>query len=173
MQTSNNYIYAYYQAIKNGSVVVGKFIRTWYEIVVHGIETGKYIFDAHKANRAIAFIERYCHHHEGALAPNRIKLELWQKAFLSVLFGIVEEDGSRVFRECVLIIGRKNGKTLLSAAISAYATYADGEHGARTYFCAPKLDQARLCYEGFYQTVLQEPEMSSITQKRRTDMYVA
>ena len=75
-----NYIYTYYQQIKDGSVVVGRWIKLWYEIVVKKIESKEYTYDAKAAAHAINFIENYCRHHEGALAPNRVTLEVWQKA---------------------------------------------------------------------------------------------
>jgi len=169
---NENFILAYYQQITDGTVTVGRWIREWYAYVVNCIEKGEFLFDQKKANRAVKFIERYCHHHEGAMAPGRIKLELWQKAMISVMFGCLDESGARQFREVFVVMGRKNGKTLLAAAISAYMTYMDGEYGARVYFCAPKLDQARLCYDAFYQMILKEPDMASGTRKRRTDIYV-
>ena len=107
----NNPIFEYYQAIKDGTVTVGKWIRIWYEMIVHGIEDGTYIYNAKEANRTIRFIETFAHHHEGPKAPGLIKLELWQKAFEAVIFGIYDHDGHRQFREVVLIVGRKNGKT--------------------------------------------------------------
>jgi phage terminase large subunit-like protein len=70
-------------------------------------------------------------------------------------------------------IGRKNGKTLLAAAIAAYMMYMDGEYGARVYMVAPKLDQSRLCFNAFQQMIMKEPELNDITKKRRTDIYVA
>ena len=169
----NNHILEYYQAITDGSVVVGRWVRDLYAKIVRDLEAKEYFFDAKKAGRAIRFIEGFCRHHEGALAPGLIRLELWQKAFVSCLFGLVDEDGSRHYREVVLLIGRKNGKTLLAAAIAACMTYIDGEYGARVYFCAPKLDQARLCYEAYYQMLQKEPELSSLAKKRRTDIYIA
>ena len=71
-----------------------------------------------------------------------------------------------------MIVGRKNGKTLFAAAISEYMAFLDGEHGARIYFCAPKLKQARFCYDAFTQSVMQEPELRSMIRKRRTDIYI-
>lgn len=168
----NNFILEYYQAIKDGSVVVGKWVALWYEKIVKGIENGTYIFDVKKASKAIRFIENFCRHHEGKLAPQLIKLELWQKAMLSVLFGIVDADGVRVFRESLIVIGRKNGKTLLAAAIAAYMLFVDGEYGARIYFTAPKLQQSALCYDAFFQMIAKENELATLTQKRRTDVYV-
>ena len=167
-----NPILEYYQAIVSGAVVVGKWVRMLYTTVVRALEDQEYQYDARKAGRAIRFIEGFCRHHEGVLAPGKIRLELWQKAFIACLFGLVDADGSRHFREVVLIIGRKNGKTLLAAAIAACAVYIDGEYGARVYFCAPKLDQARLCYEAFFQMIQKEPELGQMAKKRRTDIYI-
>lgn len=172
LSSSMNEIYAYYQAIKDGSLTVGRWVRLAYEYIVNGLEKGLFFFDAKKANRAIKFIETFCHHHEGALAPKLIKLELWQKALISIIFGIVDADGLRQFREVFFVVGRKNGKTLLAAAIAEYMTFLDGEYGGRIYFAAPKLEQANLCFEAYHQMILQEPELSALAQKRRTDIYV-
>ena len=168
-----DYILTYYQQICDGTETVGHWIREWYAMIVTGLQEKRFFFDRKKAAKAIRFIEAFCRHHEGPLAPKLIKLELWQKAFLSVVFGIVDEEGFRQFREIVLEIARKNGKTLLAAAIAAYMMYMDGEYGARVYFVAPKLDQSKLCFNAFQQMIMKEPELSDITKKRRTDIYVA
>lgn len=168
-----NYIYEYYQKIQDGSETVGKWVRLWYEFVVKGLEKKSFFFNQKKANAAIVFVENFCRHHEGELAPEKIKLELWQKAFLSVVFGVLDSDGHRQFREVVLIVARKNGKTLFAAAIANYCMFLDGEYGGRIYFAAPKLEQANLCYEAFLQTIYHEPALDVMAKKRRTDVYVA
>ena len=168
-----NYILEYYQAITDGSVTAGHWIREWYRIIVDGLQQKRWFFNQKKANMAVRFIQTFCRHHEGALAPGRIKLELWQKAFISVIFGILDDDGYRQFREILLLEGRKNGKTLIAAAINACVLYMDPDYGKRLYFVAPKLAQARLCYEALYQMIQKEPELSEITKKRRTDIYIA
>ena len=170
---SKNYILIYYQQIKDGSVTVGHWVEKWYEYIVHGLEAKQFFFDQKKAARAIAFIQQYCRHHEGPLAPQLITLEIWQKALISVIFGIMDKDGLRQFRECFVVIGRKNGKTLMDAAIAAYMMYADGEYGGRAYFVASRLDQSRLAFEAFYQMVSKEPKLAAKTKKRRTDVYIA
>lgn len=169
----NNYIYDYYQKIKEGSITVGKWVRMWYEQIIKGLESRAFFYDHKKAKKAIIFVESFCHHHEGALAPQLLKLELWQKAMLSVIFGIVDDTGARQFREVVCIVARKNGKTLFAAAIAEYCFFLDGEYGARIYFAAPKLKQANLCYNALYQTIQQEPELNALATKRRTDIYIA
>lgn len=169
----NNYIYEYYQKIQEGSIVVGKWIKVWYEYIVKGLEQGNFYFAPKKANKAIKFIETFCRHHEGALAPQLIRLELWQKAFVSVVFGIMDQNGTRQFREIVCVVARKNGKTLFAAGVSEYCMFLDGEYGARIYFAAPKLEQAALCYDAFFQMIDKDPELSTMTKKRRSDVYVA
>ena len=168
----NNYIYEYYQGIKDGTIVVGHWIRAWYELIIKGLENKSFYFDKKKRNKAVKFIESFCRHHEGSLAPNLLKLELWQKALVSVLFGIMDEKGNRQFRESVVIIGRKNGKTLLRSRIRCYMRFMDGEYGARIYFVAPKLEQANLCYNALYEMIRKEPELETLSKKRRTDIYI-
>ena len=168
----NNYIFEYYQGIQDGTIAVGNWIRLWYEYIIKGLEDGSFFYAPKKAKSCIVFAENFCRHHEGALAPGLIKLELWEKAFLSVIFGIVDKDGNRQFREILLVVGRKNGKTLLAAIVSAYLAFMDGEYGARIYMAAPKLEQARLCFDAFFQMVQKEPRLAELAQKRRTDVFI-
>lgn len=169
----DNYILAYYQQIKDGSIKVNKWVRLLYSQIVKGLEDGSFYYSNKLATKAVRFIETFCHHHEGELAPGLLKLELWQKALVSLIFGIVDESGSRQFREVFSVVGRKNGKTLLAAAIAEYCTFLDGEYGGRIYFAAPKLEQARLCFDAYHQMIIQEPELSAMAKKRRTDIYIA
>ena len=123
-----NYIQEYQHRIQTGEIIVGKWVRLLYDKVTAGLRDGLFYLDAKKANRAIDFIENFCHHCEGR--DDLITLELWQKAAVSLMFGIVDEDGLRIFREVVIIMGRKNGKSLFASACIAYMAYLDGEYGA-------------------------------------------
>ena len=169
----NNYILEYYQGIKDGSIVTSKWIALVYEIVVRGLEEKRWSFDQKKANKAIRFIESRCHHSEGRLAPKKLKLELWQKAIVSVIFGILGDDGYRQFRECIIVVGRKNGKTLFASAIMEYMIYCDGEYGAKAFCLAPKVEQADIVYSAFWQSVQLEPELKAKTKHRKADIYIA
>ena len=168
----DNYILAYYQQIKSGAVKVGKWVETLYSMIIKGLEDGSFFYEQKLATKAIRFIESFCHHHEGELAPGLLRLELWQKALVSLIFGITDSTGARQFREVFFVVGRKNGKTLLAAAIAEYCTFLDGEYGGRIYFAAPKLEQAALCFDAYQQMILQEPELSAMAKKRRTDIYI-
>lgn len=168
----NNYIFSYYQKIKDGSITVGHWVLLFYEIMVQGIEDGVYIFNQGKANRAVKFIETFCRHNKGKLAPKRFILSLWEKAFISCLYGIVDENDHRMFREIALFVGRKCGKTLLAAAIIAYEVYVDGEFGSEIYCVAPKLDQSDLVFSAWEFTVHKNPELDRRTRKRKNDYIV-
>ena len=166
-----NYIFAYWEAIQKGQVTVGKWIKIIYQILVEGLQNGTWLFNEQKANKAINFIENFCHHSEGR--NDLLKLELWQKAIVSAIFGIIDPaTGYRQFREVFIVVARKNGKSLFAAAISAYMAYIDGEYGAKIYFLAPKLDQANLVYDAFYQIVQSDDELDCITKKRQSDIYI-
>lgn len=169
---TDNYILKYYQAIKDGSITVGKYIDQLYTYIVKGLEDKSFFYDHKKAIKAIRFIESFCHHSKGSLAPQLIKLELWQKALISLIFGIVDADGLRQFREVVIVVGRKCGKSLLASGIAENMAYADGEFGADIYFLAPKLDQADIVFNDFCQSVMAEPELMSLTKSRKTDWYI-
>ena len=166
----NNYIFEYYQAMQDGSIVVGKWIRMFFEYIVKGLQTQSFFFNQKKANKAIRFIENFCHHCEGR--DDLLKLELWQKAIVSIVFGVIDKDGSRQFREVVVIIGRKNGKSLFAAAVIAYCVFLDGEYGAKAFCVAPKLDQADLVYSSFWQTIAKEPELAALVKRRKSDFYI-
>ena len=166
----NNYINEYYQKIKDGSLVAGKWIIALYEYIQEGLQAKSFFYDAKKANKAIKFIENYCHHSKGR--NDLIKLELWQKALISTIFGIVDDKGLRQFREVVLIISRKQGKSLIAAAIIEYMTFMDDEFGAETYCIAPKVEQADIVYSCFFQMCQQEEEIKAMIRSRKSDLYV-
>ena len=156
--TSHNYIYEYYQQIKDGTAHVGRWIKLIYEYIVTGLEEKRFFFDAKKANGAIEWIEAHTFHVEGPLAPGPFLMEVWEKALVSCLFGIVDENGSRVFREVLLLIGRKNGKSILASAIANYEFRLDGGYGARVYNVAPKLEQADIIYGNTWATIQLDPD---------------
>lgn len=167
-----NFILTYYQQIKEGSVSVNKYIRTIYEYIVNGLETGLFRFDAKKANSQIRFIEEHCHHTEGRLAPGLFKLEVWQKAAVSAIFGIVDDKGLRQFREIVMVEGRKCGKSLLGASIGECVLFNDGEYGARGFCVAPKLDQADIIYSTMWASISLDPELREKSKHRKSDLYI-
>ena len=83
MPPYRNYIYEYHAKITSGEIIAGKWIKKIYEIIINGLQKQEYFFNAKAANKAIRFIENFCHHSKGR--NDLIKLELWQKAIVSFI----------------------------------------------------------------------------------------
>lgn len=166
-----NYILEYKEKIDSGEEKSNKWIKKLYEKILEGLEEVLFFLDLKKAHKAITFIENFCHHNK--TRRDLIKLELWQKALITLIFGIVDDKSLRVWREVFIVIGRKNGKTILAAAIIAYMAFIEDEYGAEIYCLAPKLDQAEIIYNDFWQIVQSEPELKELSRKRKSDIYIA
>lgn len=162
-----NAILAYYQRIRDGSETVGKWLKLLYEVIFQGLSEKRWFWDQRLADNAIGFIERFCHHYKGKLAPERIRLSLWERSSISLIFGIVDGTGKRQFNEVFWLVGRKMGKSLLAGGIGTYMAYAAGEYGSDIYYLAPKLEQADLCYSALEFNVNAEPELRAITKSTK------
>lgn len=169
-----NYIEEYLEAIESGKCIVSKRVHTQYKKLVEDIKTSLcgFMFDEKKAERPIRFIESFCRHSKGEWAGKPLKLMLWQKAFISALFGFVHETtGYRRYRETMLYVARKNGKSELLSAIALYCLIADEEPGAEIYAVSSKKDQSRIIFDETYNMIKQSPDLLEITKKRKSDIY--
>lgn len=169
-----NFIEAYLDEIKAGKRIVCKRTRRQYEKLVDDIRNPKdgYIFDQSRAERPIAFIERFCKHSKGEWAGQPLRLELFQKAFISALFGFVDaKTGYRKYRETLFYVARKNGKSVMLSGLALYMLIADQEAGAEVYSVASKKDQAKIIYEETYNMIRQSPDLLQVVKKRKSDLY--
>ena len=164
-KNGDNWIYTYYQGIKNGTYLTGRFVTLLYEYLIKGLQEKQFFFDGSKANAAIEWFEAHCFHTEGPLAPGRIKLEVWQKAMVSAIYGILDKNGQRQFREVFLVVARKNGKSLMASGLGNYTWKNDGGYGARVFCIAPKFDQADIVYNCIWQMTQLDPEWQDLKKK--------
>ena len=158
-----NWIKQYYDDIKAGRETVGRWIKLLYKYIIEGLHEGRFFFDGQKAADAIDWVEAHGFHTEGPLAPGPISLETWQKAFISSIYGIVDAEGRRQFREILLVVGRKNGKTKLASLLGDYELRSS-EYGSRIFCVSPKLDQADLVYEDIWQMITLDPEYKELKE---------
>ena len=169
-----NYVEQYLDAIQAGKCIVSKRCRRQYEKLVKDIKepSGGYVFDQKRAEKPIAFIERFCKHSKGEWAGQPLRLELFQKAFISALFGFVDKKtGYRKYRETLLYVARKNGKSVLLSGIALYMLIAENEPGAEVYSVASKKDQAKIIFTETYNMVRQSPDLLQVVTKRKSDLY--
>lgn len=169
-----NFIEEYLKEIQAGKRIVCKRTRRQYEKLVDDIKhpKGGYIFDQARAERPIAFIERFCKHSKGEWAGQPLRLELFQKAFISALFGFVDsKTGYRKYRETLFYVARKNGKSVMLSGLALHMLIADQEAGAEVYSVASKKDQAKIIYEETFNMVRQSPDLIQVIKKRKSDLY--
>lgn len=120
-------------------------------------------YDENKANHALDFVGKYCRNIKGKDAGKFVVLDLWEKAFIASIFGIVYKDtGLRRTKRAVLIVAKKNGKSLLAAAIGLYMLIADGEGGPECYAAATQRDQAKIIWDVAKKMARKDPELRSI-----------
>lgn len=142
-----NPILEYWEQIESGKIIVCKKIYKTYKKVVNDIHhPWKYHYSPSRANHIIEFAENYCCHSKGKFGGQPVRLELWEKAHLATIFGFIDENGLRQYRESLLIVGKKNGKSLLASIVGLYMLVGDGEPGADVYAVATKRDQAKIIW---------------------------
>ena len=142
-----NPIIEYWNAIQNGTEVVGLKIKKLYKKLIFDIENPTEYFYSHKrGNHVLEFAENFCRHSKGKFGGKPVRLELWEKAHLAAIFGFIDINGNRQYRESILIIGKKNGKSLLASIVGLYLQIADNEPGAEIYAVATKKDQSKIIW---------------------------
>ncbi|PEP16061.1 terminase [Bacillus toyonensis] len=159
---SYNPIIEYYSLIESGKEIVSEKVRRIYKKLVSDIgdKESIYEYDSKKANHAIEFIENFCKHSKGKWGGKPIVLEVWQKAFIAAAFGFVHGiDGTRKYREVLLVVARKNGKSTVGSGIGLYLQIADGEPGSEVYAVATKKDQAKLVWLESKRMVKKSPAL--------------
>lgn len=108
--------------------------------------------------------ENYCHHSKGKAGGQLVQLELWEKALLATIFGFIDIEGNRQYREAILIVGKKNGKSLLASGVGLYLQLADGEAGPEVYAVATKRDQAKIIWQEAKRMVQKSPALRKRTR---------
>lgn len=144
------------------------------------------VYDHERALRFERFCARYLRHMKGRWAGQPFELEPWQAEEISrPLFGMVDpKTGRRWYREALIGLPRKNGKSELAAAVALYMLVADGEYGAEIYSLAADKKQASLVFKTAsdmvkasafrsackaYRSVIEVPETGSIYRAMSAD----
>lgn len=156
-----NPILEYWEKIQDKEICVSdKVFRTYKKVVKDITAPGEYFYSAKRANHILEFAENYCRHSKGKFGGKPVELELWEKAHLATVFGFVDIEGNRKYRESLLIVGKKNGKSLLASVVGLYMLTADGEMGPEVYAVATKKDQSKIIWLESKRMVRKSPSLS-------------
>ncbi len=123
-----SYLLEYYEGIRSGEIIVGNDIRFLYENLIADLENDDFVYDTREAHFRIEFMEKFCKQTKSPFNNIPIHLMLWEKAFLEVIYSfywtkkgyekyyqLPYERKIRRFKKILLLVGRKNGKSTLTA----------------------------------------------------------
>lgn len=111
-------------------------------------------------------------HTRGEFAGQPFELFPWQQEYLDKLFNTKRPDGLRQYRQSLLALGRKNGKTQMSAGIGLFGLVADNEPGAEIICVAGDREQASILFAAAKQMVEGNETLSSIIKPYRSSLAV-
>lgn len=174
-----NYIRQYYEDIQKKRVVVSKKIKKQMDKLIYFLDHPEenyidniemdgskrreyFVFNEKAAYKPIDFIESFCMHIKGPFKGQLIKLETWEKAIISSLYGFVSvETGFRKYHKLHLYVARKNGKTILAACLIIYEMLVGGEPGAECYTSSTRREQSKTCWDMARLMILNSPVLRS------------
>lgn len=156
-----NPILDYWKLIESGDEVVSKKVRLTFQKVVDDLDKNdwEWYYSNKRANHVIEFFENYCHHSKGKFGGKPVVLELWEKAILATVFGFIDITGNRKYRESLLIVGKKNGKSLIASGVGLYLQVGDNEPGSEVYAVANTREQAKIIWTEAKRMVRKSPAL--------------
>ena len=166
----NNPIYDYYNAIKSGEILVSKKIYQALDMIMKVLDDeNEWTFDFDLYEKSVDFVEQFCRHSKGVFANKPIILELWQKAIMATIFGIVNKYTKlRKYHEALVVVARKNGKSTWASAIANYMLVGDGENGSEVYAVAVKREQAEIVFNESMKMRNKSPMLLKHVYKNKT-----
>lgn len=121
-----------------------------------------------------AFLDfcRLVKHREGRWAGEPLELSVEQKYHAACVFGFKTFDAElkmdvRYFRETVLLVGRKWGKSTYISAVADYMLMCDGEPAAQVWCLATQKQQASIVYEAAKNFAMSSDALKKHVKTRR------
>ena len=165
----------YAKLVIQGEIIANKWVKLACERHLKDLKRSKedpdfpWEFDEEKGWRPIRFIEKKCHPTKGSF--EHLVMQPWQHFVVGNMFGWVNKTtGVRRYRESLIFVARKNGKTELESGLADYMAGFDGENGPNVYFLANSQKQASLLYEGSRTMIQKSPWLSDRFVPNRSEI---
>lgn len=151
----------YLTDILEKKIVAGKKLISFSKIMLKRIESGykRWHYDRDMATRPVEFIERFCCYPAGRKLGKPFILEQYERAWVELAFGFVDNEKIRQFQYVLIEVARKNGKSSLVAALELYMLLCDGEGAPQVYNSATTGNQASLSYGAALHMLRQSPKL--------------
>ena len=143
---SNGYLEEYYEKILNREIIAGQEMRMILDRLIQEMDDEQYVYDCSRADERIDFIENCVRLTKSPFYGKPMKLMLFQKAFISAVYGFLMTDGTDRFRRILLLISRKNGKSELCSAL-ALSELILGDEGSDIVLSSNDDTQADILYQ--------------------------
>lgn len=118
IKKEDTWLFKYRQAIKDGHIKAGQELIMQLDNLIRDLDNPRYVYDVSDAYRRIDFIENCIRLTKSPFYGKPMKLMLFQKAFIEVIYSFkMAATGFDRFKKVILLIGRKNGKSELCSAL--------------------------------------------------------
>lgn len=118
----STWLLQYREAIRSGEIIAGIELITELDNLIADMDDPRYIYDTSDAELRIDFMEHCIRLTKSPFYGKPMKLMLWQKAFIEVVYSFKLADRTYInaygqekhvdrFQKIVLLIGRKNAKS--------------------------------------------------------------
>lgn len=109
---TNGFLEEYYEQIMSGEIIAGMELKMELSKLINDLDDDRYIYDTTDADLRMDFMEHCVKLTKSPFYGQPMKLMLWQKAFISAIYGFkMAEDQTDRFRRILLLIARKNTKS--------------------------------------------------------------
>lgn len=166
---------AYAEDVVNGYQVANRWVKLACERHLKDLKKSKedpnymWTFDEEKAYRPIKFIETKTVASKGDV--RHLVMQPWQHFFIGSLYGWVhKKTGIRRFREALIFLGRKNGKTTVESGLADYMVGFDHENGANVYFLANSQKQSSILFNEARNMINASPWLKARFQPNRSEI---
>ena len=175
----HSYIKEYADRIQRGEIVACTHIKQGIQRFLNDFKDPSLRIDLDESAKRIRFIENECKLYEAPFAGRPFKLELFQKALVESIYAIKAwnpeahfGDGAwvRKYHDVLLVVGRKNGKTPITAAI-ALSEFVCGEEGTKILFASNDYDQADLAFSAADAMREESPHVARCTHRNQRGIF--
>lgn len=147
IEHTNGFLEEYYEKCKSGEILIGYELMTELERLVNDRNDERYIYNTHDADIRMDFMENCIKLTKSPFYGKPMKLMLWQKAFISTVYGFkMADSGFDRFKKIVLLIARKNTKSETSSALEL-TEFFFGPDGSDIVCSSNDDNQANILYE--------------------------
>lgn len=173
-----NHLLEYREAIRRGEIIAGVELITELDNLIRDLDDPRYIYDTTDADVRIDFMENCIKLTKSPFYGKPMKLMLWQKAFIEVVYSFkmadktfLDAEGNEKhvdrFQKIVLLIGRKNAKSETCSGLELTESIV-GNEGA-DLVCSSNDDiQASILYDAIdTMRLMIDPEQIDTRKNQR------